>query len=141
MRYLLALILGLTVAFIPVPPTSAAPVAQECPVPGSYGFPQADMAGVYVSPQHMMRVEVYPCGGSIIVWDNQFGRHTSVYASVGRLPGGGIAMRGTMPDPMSGGYLDNAYTTGVKPAEAGFIQVITISPYGDAIRVYRLQKL
>jgi hypothetical protein len=118
MRRLLAALIAAGVML--VTPFLEAPVAhaQAC---ATQAFRQYDMAGVYTSASQMMRVEVYP-------W----------YYSVQRLPGGGIGMR-VYPD--SPEKLDSAQTLGIKPAEPGYIQVITVSPYGDILGIYRLQKI
>lgn len=128
MRYLL--VLGLVLFLIPATPANA---QGPCP------FNTSDMVGVYVDPAAPMRVEVFPCGGVSVLWDNPYGRHQAMYVATGNLPGGGLVTRGYRPDPVVG-YLDNAYTVGFKPAEAGHIQVITASPYGDLVGIYRLRK-
>ena len=38
------------------------------------------MAGLYISPEHQMRVEMFPCGGVYVQWDNYFG--TQAEASI-----------------------------------------------------------
>jgi hypothetical protein len=37
--------------------------------------------------------------------------------------------------------LDGRLTIGLKPAEPGYVQAITLSPFGDDVRVYRLRKI
>jgi hypothetical protein len=135
MRRLLAALIAAGVML--VTPFLEAPVAhaQAC---ATQAFRQYDMAGVYTSASQMMRVEVYPCGGTFVMWDNSYGTHYAGYYSVQRLPGGGIGMR-VYPD--SPEKLDSAQTLGIKPAEPGYIQVITVSPYGDILGIYRLQKI
>lgn len=101
-------------------------------------FIQRDMAGVYASSYHQMRVEIYSCGGSYVRWDNQYGTHEAVYYSAGRLTGGGIA---AMRADVGFEALDATSRIGYKPAEPGFIQVFTVTDYGEARGVYRLQKI
>lgn len=111
--------------------------AQACPAGTLW---QGDMAGVYLDPTLPMRVQVYPCSGVHILWDNAYGRHSAYYRMTIQAPGGGVIGHGFEPDPHVG-YLDNAYTIGVKPAEPGFVQLITVDPYGNFVGVYRLPKL
>lgn len=119
-----------------ITPAAAAPVEQICQLGA---FTQFDMAGTFVSPQHQMRVEIYPCGGSTIQWDNAFGTHLATYYSTNRIPGGGVAAG--KYEAYNGIYLDGASRVGFKPAEPGFMQTITIGDYGDNIKVYRLRKI
>lgn len=136
MRFALAL--GLLLFLIPATPVQAQPssVTPDCPF---VAYPQYDMAGVYVDPSIPMRVRVFPCGGVTITWDNLYGRHEAHYVTTQPLVGGGLIARGHEPDPRVG-YLDGTSTVGVKPAEPGFVQVITVSPYGEIVAVYRLPK-
>jgi hypothetical protein len=131
-------LVALTFGIVLVALTAGTAQAQQ----GCYAtaFRQDDMAGVYISPEVLMRVEIYPCGGSVVEWDNVYGRHAAAYSGRVRLAGGGIGARGMTPDPIVG-YLDNTTTLGFKPADPGYIQVITVSPYGDVMGIYRLQKL
>lgn len=101
---------------------------------------QSDLAGIYVDPSIPMRVQVYPCSGVRVLWDNPYGRHEAYYSMTVRVESGGVIGHGHTPDPRVG-YLDNAYTIGVKPAEVGFVQIITVSPYGEIVGVYRLPKM
>lgn len=119
------------------PPANAAPADQRgC---AANAFLQFDMAGTFTSPY--MNLEIYPCGGSYLSWSNQAGFHYATYYSSERIPGGGVGARGMTPDPNTGMYLDASYVIGFKPAEPGFIQVITLSPNGAIRGVYRLQKI
>lgn len=136
MRYLIAF--ALTLAAI----ATSAPIAgaeQNCPQADAT-FLQADMAGVYINMAGPMRVEIFPCGGSTILWDNAYGRHLAVYTSVERLSGGGVIARGWRPDAAVG-YLDNCYTVAFKPGTPGTIEVYTVSPYGQFVGMYRLDKV
>jgi hypothetical protein len=99
-----------------------------------------DMAGVYIGMDGPMRVQIYPCGGTTLLWDNTYGRHLALYTVADRLPGGGVIASGSKPDAAVG-YLDNAYTLGIKPAEPGFVQVITVDPYGQFVGFYRLKRV
>lgn len=110
---------------------------QACP-PGY--LDQRDMAGVYVDPASPMRVEMFACNGVTILWDNPHGRHMAYYTSQIRLPGEGVIAHGFRPDPRVG-YLDNAYTIGLKPGTPGTLEVFTVSPYGEFIAMYRLRKV
>jgi hypothetical protein len=136
MRYLLALVLTLAAIATSAPSAGA---EQTCPA-APLTFQQADMAGVYINMAGPMRVEIFPCGGSTILWDNAYGRHLAVYTSVERLTGGGVIARGFTPDPAVG-YLDNCYTVAFKPGTPGTIEVYTVSPYGQFVGMYRLDKV
>jgi hypothetical protein len=136
MRYLIAFALVI-IAVVASAPTASA--EQGCPA-ASLTFQQADMAGVYINAESPMRVEIFPCGGSTVLWDNAFGRHQAVYTSVDRLTGGGIIAHGFRPDP-SVGYLDDCYTLAFKPGVPGTIEVYTVSPYGQFIGMYILRKV
>lgn len=111
--------------------------AQGC-APGT--VQQRDMVGLYVSPSSLMRLELFPCGGAYLQWDNEYGRHAAAYSAVGAIGGGGYAADGYLPDPMVG-YLDSCHRIGWKPAEPGYIQLVTIGDYMEQYRVYRLQKV
>jgi hypothetical protein len=127
----LALLCALLLALIP-----SAAAAQGCQ-PGA--FRQDDMAGQYVSFEDQMRITVFPCGGVAVQWSNPFGTHEAAYYGVERLPGGGIIARIAIPDPYVRS-LDGRNVIALKPAEAGFIQAITMGPFGDDFRIYRLRK-
>jgi hypothetical protein len=103
-------------------------------------YDSSDMAGVYVDKGSPMRVEIIPCGFVSILWDNPHGRHYAEYMIEDPLPGGGVVTRGYRPDARVG-YLDNAYTLAVKPGTPGTIEVITVSPYGEFIGMYRLTRI
>lgn len=138
MRYILAAFIALVfILHAGVQPASA---QTGCPFDTRMaGIFDTQMAGIYVDPAAPMRVQVFPCGGVSILWDNPYGRHQAYYLSTDYLPGGGVVMRGYQPDPKVG-YLDGAYTIAVKPAEVGHIQVVTVDPYGNFVGVYRLPK-
>lgn len=129
-----ALITALALSFAP-PAAQAAPAEQACD-PGA--FRQHDMAGVYVDPIVMMRVEVFACGGIYVQWDNVYGTHAAAYFTNTRLSGGGVA---ATVAPASGTPLDGSRRLGVKPAEPGYVQVITLGVYDETYRVYRLRKI
>lgn len=99
-----------------------------------------DMVGVYIDPASPMRVQIYPCGGATVLWDNAYGRHLASYTMTTRVPGEGLIGHGYKPDPQVG-YLDNAYTLGLKAGTPGTIEVFTVSPYGEFIAMYRLKKV
>lgn len=125
------LLCALLLALVP-----SAAFAQGCQ-PGA--FHQADMAGVYVNPESPMRVEMYPCGGIYVQWENAYGVHRATYYAMQRLPGGGVAARGITAT--AGVFLDDSWSAGFKPADVGYIQVITLGLYDETIRMYRLKKI
>jgi hypothetical protein len=130
MRMLVALLLTVTLLAVP------APVHAQACAPDA--FPQHDMAGVYVSPEHRMRVEIFPCGGAYVRWTNAYGTHSMAYGSYEHLRGGGVLAE-RLPD-MPGVSLDDSRRIAFKPAEPGYIQAITFGVYSDTIRVYHLRK-
>ena len=134
MRILIAAILAIIVAATATP-AHAQPV--RC-APGL--IDTTDMVGVYVDAESPMRVQVYPCGGTTVLWDNAYGRHLALYTMTTRVPAEGLIGRGYQPDPHVG-YLDNAYTLGVKAGSPGTVEVFTVSPYGEIIAMYRLRKV
>lgn len=132
----LAALALLSVAAIAPAPAGAA-VVQCLPGAGT----QHDMQGAYVSPPgepHQIRVDIYPCGGALVQWDNAYGRHYAGYGTVERVPGQGVIATAL---PESAERLDSSYAIMFKAAERGYIQVITVSPYGELLGVYRLRKL
>lgn len=102
-------------------------------------FRQADLAGSYVSAEAAMQVTVYPCGSIGVRWSNVYGTHEAGYYGVIRYADGAILARLAMPDPVVGS-LDNRPGLIVKPAEPGYIQVLTPLPEPDQWQVYRLRK-
>ena len=128
-RYLLALTLTASLA----PAAHAAPLCS-----GNGAFWQGDTSGVYVSPEHAMRVEIFPCGGTYVQWDNAYGTHATAHTSTNRLTGGGVAASGMAN---AAPYLDGLYRIGFKPAKKGYIQVFTLGAYDESFRVYRLRKI
>jgi hypothetical protein len=104
------------------------------------GVPSAaDLASVYRSFEAAMQITVYPCGVEVL-WSNENGTHRAGYAITGRFNDGGLLARIQEPDPWVGS-LDGRVGIGVKPAEPGFLQVITTGPFADNVRIYRLQKV
>jgi hypothetical protein len=101
---------------------------------------QDDMAGVYTSFEAAMRVTVYPCGGIAVLWSNEYGTHEALYLGRERMPDGSILARLYQPDPYVRS-LDGRNGFGLSPAEPGYVKLITIGPFGDNPRVYRLQKI
>lgn len=128
----LALLCALLFALIP-----SAASAQTC-LPGQ--IDQSDMAGVYDMPESPMTVRIAPCGAIFVVWSNGLGRHEAIYTSGVRLAGGEILAGVVQPDPWVGS-LDNQTTVGIKPAEPGYIQVVTFNRQEDWIKVYRLRQI
>lgn len=132
-----SVLVALVALLLVASPVSAAPLEQPCN-PGV--ITQFDMAGTYVSMEHLMRLTVYPCGGMHLLWSNTAGTHEAVYATTERMPDGGLIARVYQPDPFVRS-LDGRNVMGVKPAEPGFIQIITIGPFVDDPHIYRLQKM
>jgi hypothetical protein len=99
-----------------------------------------DMAGTYINPESPMRVEVYPCGGVYLQWDNVYGTHRAIYYGTRRSTGGGFAAEGVRAEP-AGVFLDDSFRMGIKPAEPGFVQIVTLGVYDETFRVYRLKKI
>jgi hypothetical protein len=120
----------------PVHAVAAAPAAPVACQSGA--FYQFDLAGVYLSPEHRMRLEMYPCGGSYLQWDNAYGTHYAAYASTIRLTGGGV---GAVPMAESPSRLDGVGTVGFKPGTPGNLEVITVNAYGEVVGIYRLRKV
>lgn len=132
MRYLLACVLALVMIVAGTRDTQARGCAA--------GIVRVDdMAGWYLADDMPLRVDIAPCGGVMVTWDNQSGRHAAAYGVISRLDGSFLIAQGLAPDAY--GYLDNQTSIGIKPAEVGWIQAITISPYGTDIRIYRLRKM
>jgi hypothetical protein len=131
MMHKLALVMLIVLALLASP---APALAQGgCPPNGA----TADMAGVYVSPESQMRVTVLPCSYVHVRWQNAYGEHEAYYAATQRVDTGGIIGRIVSGDV----GLDARQTIGVKPAEPGYVQVFTISPYGTDLQIYRLSKV
>jgi hypothetical protein len=136
MKQILVIVAVAVAAMVAPVQVEAAPLQPACKVEA---FRQHDMTGTYVS--QYMQLDVFPCGGSSIVWTNAYGQHGSVYYSAERLPGGGIIAIGVIPDPVSGGYLDSCLTIIVKPAEVGYVEVATFTANDDIQAIYRLRKV
>lgn len=131
------LILALCAVLLLVTALPCTAAAQTCH-PGLIA--QGDLAGTYVSQESLMRLTIYPCGGSHLLWSNTYGTHEAVYVTSERLPDGGLVSALYQPDPVVGS-LDGRNTIGVKPAEPGYLQLVTIGPFLDNPRVYRLRKM
>lgn len=101
-------------------------------------FQQKDMAGTY--EQRDLLLIMYPCGSSLIAWTNAYGEHVSGYYSWDRVPGGGVVAYGFYPDPEINAYLDTVRTIMIKPAEPGWVQLMTITDEDVIRRIYRLKK-
>jgi hypothetical protein len=126
---------ALMLAVTSVGVVQAAPTEQACAYDA---FRQSDMAGTFVSSEYQIRLEIYPCGGSFMKWENQYGEHVAVYFGTNRLPGGGI-VASKMPNTLES--LNGTDRIGFKPAEPGYIQVIPMDDYGNIRGVYRLKKI
>lgn len=103
-------------------------------------FAQADIAGVYENVAAPMTVAVSPCGAVLIRWANASGWHDASYRTQHRMPDGGLIARVTNPDPWVG-PLDGQMGLGLKPAEPGFLQMMTANQAEDWVRIYRLKKI
>lgn len=133
MRRLLIPVLAVLLLGIPAPAHAQTVQTGDC----APGVPNAlDLSGIYISPEWRMRITIYPCGVAVL-WANDFGMHGADYRLIERAEGGLLISRIAAP----GVSLDNRTTIGVKPAEPGFIQAVTVSPFGDDFKVYRLRKI
>jgi hypothetical protein len=94
------------------------------------------MAGTYTNAS--MTVVVYPCGGIYVEWENAFGMHAASYTTVQRVPGEGVIARADRSNDIR---LDTSTGLGVKAAERGFVQIITVNDITNEDRVYRLRKI
>ena len=103
------------------------------------GVPTWDMAGAYDAPDFQATVVIHPNGTAGIVWDNQYGRLVAEYIAVSRIPGGGFVAES---DDSVNPFLPNgARVIAIKPAERGYIQLITFDQNTQAITgVYRMYK-
>jgi hypothetical protein len=54
------------------------------------------------------------------------------------MPGGGIVAK---PLDITPARLDSSVAIGYKPAEPGYMQVITLGVYDETYRAYRLRKI
>jgi hypothetical protein len=96
-----------------------------------------DMAGLYISPESLMRVTIFPTGVVHLLWQNEYGMHEQWYRATERLAGGGY-----ITDAIGGGPgLDGRGSLGVKPAERGTVQLFTMSPFMTDLQVYPLIKI
>jgi hypothetical protein len=96
-----------------------------------------DMAGLYISPESLMRVTIFPTGTVHVLWQNEYGYHEMTYRTTERLAGGGLIATSIAGTP----GLDGRMSIGIKPAEPGTVQAFTASPFLTDLRVYRLEKL
>lgn len=100
----------------------------------------ADIAGVYESFEAQMRLDLMPCGTVDVLWSNEDGTHQATYVTVERMERGGLIARLFYPDPLVHS-LDGRNVVGIKPAEPDWVEAWTVGPFGDNLRVYRLQKI
>jgi hypothetical protein len=135
MRWIAGVLLLVLTLVLPAPRAEAQ--ADGCP-PGY--LPQADMAGVYVSMESTMRITIWPCGGVEVFWSNEYGTHRAYYLHEAEFEGGGFIARIYQPDPYVGS-LDGRNVVAVKPAEPGYVQALTVGPFVDNVKIYRLQKI
>jgi hypothetical protein len=128
----LALSAAVLIPTITMPTTaSAAPLCTT-------GLQQSDMAGRYISDT--MVVDITPCAVTHVAWSNAYGQHTAYYVGTQRYVGDGFLAMGTQPDPMTGHYLDAASAIGIKAAERGYVQLVTVDGLLGT-QVYRLKKV
>lgn len=137
MRLVVLSVSLLVVLAFGAPSALAAPLEQPC---GAGAIDQRDVAGVYISSENLMRLTIYPCTGSVLLWSNTYGTHEAGYIAAERMPDGGLIARVYQPDPYVRS-LDGRNVIGVKPAEVGWIQIITIGPFADDPHIYRLKKV
>jgi hypothetical protein len=148
MPHLLSALLGASLLSLILTSTliSPAEVAQAAPlqpaVPMISCRPDlvntTDMAGRYVMPD--MRVEVAPCGAALVFWTNDYGDHQAFYIVEDRLPDGSLLAYGYAPDIEIRAYLDSSSLLAIKPAEPGYIQVLTLRNT-LIYKTYRLRKV
>jgi hypothetical protein len=120
------------------PTAQAAPAAPGAPLCSSNAVTQFDMAGIYRGDA--IHLEMYPCGGSYLIWRNAYGTHTATYYALMPLDGGGMLVQGVEPDPTIRAYMDGSYGMVIKPAERGFIQIVTVNRF-EQVSVYLLRKM
>lgn len=137
MRTLASIAAALALLLIPVPAEAQGQMLQPCAADET---DTRDLAGSYVSPANRMRITVYLCGGTSVLWENEYGMHEAGYLANERTEAGGFIARVVIFDPLARS-LDGRNTIWVKPAEVGYIQAITVSPFGTDLRVYRLKKV
>jgi len=136
-RGIAAVLIGLMIG-LGMPSTT---MAQQMPQPCAGGeIDSRSMYGVYLADEYRLRLDIAPCGGVTVLWASPSGTHRAIYSGNEATPGGGFIARVIFPDPIARS-LDNRNVIWVKPAEAGWIQVVTMSPFGDDLRVYRLRKI
>jgi hypothetical protein len=131
-------LVALTAPSVALAAPADAPADQRC---AAGAVTQQDMAGTYSSWEHRMYVELMPCGGAYVQWDNAYGTHYAAYGTVQRVPSEGVIARRLPPNPDNFESLDSTEVIGFKAAEPGYIQVMTTNQYGDIVGVYRLAKL
>jgi hypothetical protein len=139
MRYLkiAALAASLLLAFT-APIASAAPVLPVEVSAVVATAPTYDMMGTYSAPELRAVVVVSADGHAGIGWDNDYGRHYAFYEATQRIPGGGFMAIGTRAED---GYPNGSRMIAIKPAERGFIQLVTFDPDTREISgVYRMYK-
>lgn len=127
-----ALTVAIALSFMPTA-AQAAPAEQQCIAEAKTA---RDMQGTYTSPS--MTLVIHPCGGMYLEWQNDYGMHSAVYITQTRVPGEGIIARS---DSGNTRRLDTSNILGVKAAERGYIQLITINDVTEESRVYRLRKI
>lgn len=137
MRTLAIIAAVIAMLLMPVPAEAQGQMLQPC---APYETDTKDLAGTYVSPANRMRITVYLCGGTSVLWENEYGMHEAGYLANERMEAGGFIARVVIFDPI-GRSLDGRNTIWVKPAEVGYIQIVTMSPFGTDLRVYRLRKI
>ncbi|MFN8632797.1 MAG: hypothetical protein U0893_03005 [Chloroflexota bacterium] len=133
----------LALAFAATLTLSGVGAAYAAPADAPYCYNTAtvtyDMAGQYYAPDIPAAIEVNTCGGVQIAWDNSTGRHNAFYGAVDRLNGGGFIARAD--EAQDGVFPNGARLIGIKPAERGYMQLITTNENRDITGVYRLQKV
>lgn len=111
----------------------AALAAPQCPLAAQV----QDFVGTYASDTHDLGVHVYPCGGLLVEWEGTAGSRSAAYGVVDRTDDGIIAS--ALPE--SRYQYDNRSAIGLKAAERGFVQLMTIERDGRDLHVWRLRKV
>lgn len=112
--------------------------AQALCQPATVGL--EDMAGVYESWESQIRVTVHACGGLHVLWSNPAGTHEAIYSAKERVSSGGFLATVSLPDPYVRS-LDGRTTLAMVPDEPGFVTIVTMGPFGDDLRSYRLAQV
>jgi hypothetical protein len=131
MRYLKLAAIAALAALLLLTFTAPAYAAPAQPVDVGSTAPTFDMMGTYSAPDLNAAIGIDATGYAMIVWDNDYGRHTALYEATERIPGGGFMAVGV--SAASDIYPVGSRVIAIKPAEKGFIQLVTFDPYSHQI--------